>query len=111
MVGLEIIVKIRPDKRLEFLQAVEMIKESQPAPGGCVRQTLYEKVELPNTFLWAEDWRSGETLASHLGTEQFKTMVGAINVLGTLEVIRQIIPVENPDFDLLNTRNGMGDRL
>lgn len=109
MVGLEIIIKIRSDKRVEFLQAVEMIKELQPTPGGCVRQTLYEKVESPNTFLWAEDWKSSEALAFHQRTEQFKTMVGAINVLGALEVIRQIIPVENPDFDLLNTKNRKGN--
>ena len=45
MVGLEILVKIQPEKRFEFIQTFEFMTRSNHKARDCIGQTLFEKVE------------------------------------------------------------------
>lgn len=98
MVGLELLIKIQPEKRLEFLQACELVRNSKPE--DCIGQTLYEKIEEPNVFLWVEDWNSREKLAAYQQTDHFKSMLGAIEVLGTLKEIKKVTLEQSSDHSL-----------
>lgn len=89
MVGLEISVKIQPEKRVEFLQAVELLTQPNPNTRGCTEQTLFEKTGEPNMFLWREDWENNKSLDAHRQTQQFRSLLGAVEVLGTLIRIRK----------------------
>ncbi len=88
MVGLEILVKIQPEKRFEFLQAFELL--TQPNRNSqCIEQTLFEKAGEPNAFLWREDWENDESLNTYQQTELFSSLLGAVEVLGTMIMIRK----------------------
>ena len=50
MVGLEILAKIQPKKRYEFLQTFELMTQSNHKARDCIRQTLFEKSNEPNLF-------------------------------------------------------------
>lgn len=50
MAGLEILVKIKPEKRFEFLQAFELLTQPNLEPRDCIEQTLFEKTGEPNVF-------------------------------------------------------------
>lgn len=89
MVGLEISVKIQPEKRVEFLQAVALLTQPNASTRDCIEQTLFEKTGEPNMFLWREDWENDNSLDAHRQTQTFKSLLGAAEVLGTLIRIRK----------------------
>jgi quinol monooxygenase YgiN len=89
MVGLEILITIQPEKRVEFLQAFELFTQPNPNTCDCIEQTLFEKIGEPNAFLWQEDWKNDESLEARRQTEQFKSLLGAVEILGTLVMIRK----------------------
>ena len=90
MVGLEIMTRVEPDKRQEFLQTFRLLSRPDKRADACKGQSLYEDVNEPNRFIWSEIWRNSETLAAHLKTEQFNSLLGAIDVLGKLETLRTV---------------------
>jgi len=103
MVGLEIMLRLKPEKRHEFLQACELIMRSKRKDRVCINQSLFEKVTGSNHFLWLERWADSDLLHDHLMSERFRTLIGAIEVLGTLEDVKL---VELRDF---SARQGEGD--
>ena len=88
MVGLEILIQVKTNKRQEFLQAFEMLSKLGTQQDACLNQSLFEDVVTPNRFLWVEKWSASEPLEDHVGTNRFKTMLGAVQVLGSLEDLR-----------------------
>jgi quinol monooxygenase YgiN len=86
MVGMEILVRVKPSKRVEFLQAFQMLSplgelEHKRVEKGLFEQ-IEEQVEEGNTFLWLEHWESFESLAVYFQGSRFKAMMGAIGVMG-----------------------------
>lgn len=84
MVGFEILVKINPEKRIEFLQAFEMVKHIDEQKDSRIELELFEEVQGPNTFLWIEHWGNNESLSQYYRNNKFISMMGAIEVLGQL---------------------------
>jgi quinol monooxygenase YgiN len=90
MVGLEILIKIQPEKRFEFLQTFELLIQQKNKHQDCIEQTLFEKAGEPNVFVWQEDWKDETSLKAYRQTERFRSLLGAIEVLGSLIKIRKI---------------------
>ncbi len=84
MVGLKILIRILPDKRVEFLQAFDMLTKLEPPGSKRIDLDLFEKTKEPNTFLWLEHWDSDESLTEYSLDNKFKAMMGAIDVMGQL---------------------------
>ena len=86
MVGLEILVQIHSGKRQEFLQTSEWFQNqlTRTCDGAFVDLTVFEKVGSPNHFLWVEHWTEQKTLEAYLNSDRFRTLLGAIEVLGEL---------------------------
>ena len=84
MIGLEILVKIQPEKRAEFLQVFDMLKTIDHLEERRVTLELFEQIKEPNTFLWLEHWNNGESLAGYYEENKFRALMGAIDVLGQL---------------------------
>lgn len=84
MVGFEILVKINPEKRVEFLQAFEMVKHIDQQKDSRIELELFEEVQRANTFLWVEHWDNNESLSQYYRNNKFISMMGAIEVLGQL---------------------------
>ena len=84
MVVLEILVKVDPVKRVEFLQAFEMVKHIDQLDESRIDLKLFEEVQEQNTFLWFEHWDNNESLSSYYRNNKFIAMLGAVEVLGQL---------------------------
>lgn len=82
MVGLEIQIQLVKEKRKEFLQAFEFLACKSKA---CIGQYLYEDLGKDNRFLWTEHWKGLKALEDHMRSDRFKSLLGAIDVLGELE--------------------------
>lgn len=89
MVGLELRIRIRPEKRTEFLQMREMLGGKEK-PSCCVDQKCYEEVDGSNSFLWSERWTGRSPLEKYMDSDEFRVILGAIEVLGTLEGMQTV---------------------
>ena len=94
MVGLEIQVQLTKEKRREFIQAFEFLacKSSE-----CIGQYLYEDLGKDNRFLWTERWTDSKALEEHLKSDHFRSLLGAIEVLGELENLHLVELRAPPD--------------
>ncbi len=84
MIGLEIVVKIHPEKRAEFLQAFEMLQTVDQPLGRRLDLELFERLNEANTFLWLEHWDNQKSITVYYNENKFRAMMGAIDVLGEL---------------------------
>ena len=84
MVGIEILVKIYPEKRVEFLQTFNMLREVDQPGNNRINLDLFELVKEPNTFLWLEHWDNKESLAIYYQDNKYKAMLGAIDFMGQM---------------------------
>jgi hypothetical protein len=60
MIGFEVLFKIYPAKRAEFLLAFDMMKTVERLEKNRTDLELFELVGESNTFLWLEHWDNAE---------------------------------------------------
>jgi quinol monooxygenase YgiN len=97
MVGLEIQIQLLKGKRREFIQAFEFLTRKTAAE--CFGQYLYEDVGNDDRFLWIERWSVLNALEDHLRSDRFKSILGAIEILGEMEDL-QIIEYKTPSENI-----------
>jgi quinol monooxygenase YgiN len=89
MQSLEIRIDVPPEKRREFLIAVEsLIERAPPATAGCRGCRFFERHGSPHDFLWQEDWEERAQLEQRMASGDFRTLLGALRVLGRTHEIR-----------------------
>ena len=83
---LEISFRLLPGKRREFSQSLSMLTgaegKDRPSP------VVYEERGDLDHLLWVEEWADRSMLEQHLETEVFKTLMGALRTLATVEDCR-----------------------
>lgn len=93
MIGLEIHIEIAPGKRKEFLQTAEdLLRQPSRGESACVDRAIFEKHGAPDHFLWQEDWEDREALDAYLASGDFRTLLGALRVLGETHDLRILSP-------------------
>lgn len=99
MIGLEIHIDIAPGKRQEFLQTAETLIGDRPvANSACEERAVFEKHGAPNRFLWHEGWRDRASLDAHVASAEFRTLIGALRVLGRTHDVRIVSPESRADL-------------
>ena len=88
MVGLEILVRVPPENRQEFIHSLKLLSRPERRPADCLGHTLFEDISQPNRFIWIEHWTEAKALEAHMRTERFHSLLGAMDVLGTLDEMR-----------------------
>ncbi len=81
MVLVVIRMKVLPEKHLELSQTMALLIGSIGAEKGCLRCDCCQNVDNENEFVLLEEWESQESLLSHLKSELFKVLRGAMNLL------------------------------
>src|SRR5262245_53204247 len=70
-------MRVRPEKREEFIQAMtDLITRARRAP-GCVAVHFYADSEDSNAFTLIEEWRRRRDLDRHLRSDEFAALIGA----------------------------------
>jgi quinol monooxygenase YgiN len=90
MIGLELSLRCDERYRAELTQTLENLSQAQVAGGSCLECRVYEDLGRPNVFLWLEWWKSERELRQHLASAEFRTLLGAIKVLGSLVATRVV---------------------
>lgn len=89
MVLLKIAVEIKPQKRTEFLQAMQSLVLAAPPEPGCLERVVYQRLDDENAYCCLEVWDSREKMTAHLRTDRFKALLGAVQVLGEMKELSQ----------------------
>lgn len=90
MIGLELAVQSYAAHRTELLQTLQNLTVEAVGHDGCLECRVFEDVNGSGRFLWSQWWRSQSQLEAHLGSVAFRTLLGAIKVLGSLESARTL---------------------
>jgi len=90
VVGIEIIIEVKSEKRTEFMQAAESLSRtrSDPEVSGVIE--IYEECGNPNRFMWVERLGDRVHLERRLDSESFHALLGAIRVLGAVRGLQLI---------------------
>jgi len=83
-VGIQVLSKIPPEKRQEFIQSFKVLPQFEGYKDNCIFYKLFEDVEELNHFIWIEHWTSESALEKYLQSDRLKTIIGAIETLGEL---------------------------
>src|SRR4030042_2237216 len=81
MILVVIRMKVHSEKRLELSQTMALLISSIRAEKGCRSCDFYQSIEDENQLNLLEEWDTQESFMSHLNSERFKVLRGAMNLL------------------------------
>jgi len=88
MLTMTVVVRVRPDKQGEFLQAVRSLNGDGEKPQGLRKSTLCQETNGQSGFGLIYEWETQEDCERYLGGEKFKVLLGALKVLCEKSEIR-----------------------
>ena len=74
-------MKVLAEKRKELSQTIALLIGSLRTEKGCRRCDFYRSMEDENELCILEEWDTRENLNSHLKSERFRVLRGAMNLL------------------------------
>ena len=74
-------MKVLAEKRKELSQTIVSLIGSLRTEKGCMRCDFYQSMEDENKLCILEEWDTRENLDSHLKSERFRVLRGAMNLL------------------------------
>ena len=81
MVLVIIRMKVLSEKRMELSQTIALLIVSIRTEKGCNRCDFCQSSEDENRLFLLEEWDTEENLTSHLKSERFRVLRGAMNLL------------------------------
>ena len=82
MVILKISTTIHVDKMVEFEQAVDYILQSDKNSRESIYRGMYRDWQRNNALMYLEEWKTNDELQKHISSDLFKSLLGAMKVLG-----------------------------
>ena len=76
-------VRIRPEKRREFLESLQTLPDT--ATNGPTCHKTHQDVNDPFVICWLGEWTSRENLSGFMASNAYSALKGAISILGRLQ--------------------------
>jgi quinol monooxygenase YgiN len=70
-----------PQKVVELSQSLSTMKEEIQRLDGCIERNFYQDASNTLSFLWVGKWESRNKREDHIISNQFRILLGAIQVL------------------------------
>ena len=74
-------MNVLSEKRMELSQTIASLSLSTRMEKGCQRCDFCRSIEDENRFFLLEEWDTQDNLKSHLKSERFRVLRGAMNLL------------------------------
>ena len=74
-------MKVLSEKRLELSQTIASLSGSIRMEKGCQRCDFCQSIEDENRLFLLEEWDTEENLMTHLKSDHFRVLRGAMNLL------------------------------
>ena len=81
MILVKIRMKVLSEKRMELSQAIVSLIGSIRLEKGCQRCDFCQSMEDENRLLLLEEWDTQENLMTHLKSDHYRVLRGAMNLL------------------------------
>lgn len=81
MITVIIHIKVSSEKRNELSQAIASLNRGIRMEKGCMRSEFFQSVEDENELCLLEEWATQSDLKTHMRSERFKVLKGAMNLL------------------------------
>jgi len=81
MSTVNVLLRVRPGKRDEFLQALRSIQSNLKEEEDLTKSSLYQDMNDPNVFHLIEEWAKQDSMERYLRSERFSVLMGALKVL------------------------------
>ena len=88
MIDVSIKMSIPADKRLEVLQTIKTLLGPIRSEPGCISCYCCLDAEAEQIVIFKEEWSTSEDLASHLRSDYFSVLLGAMKLLSIEPEIR-----------------------
>ncbi|HEY3307247.1 MAG TPA: antibiotic biosynthesis monooxygenase [Desulfuromonadaceae bacterium] len=102
MIDTAIKMKVPLEKRKEVLQTVKVILVPIRRERGCISCDCYADVEDENTLYFKEEWKSWQDLESHLKSQRFAVLIGAMSLLAVEPDIVFSIKIPTAGIEAIN---------
>ena len=74
-------MNVLSEKRMELSQTISSLSGSIRMEKGCQRCDFWQSIEDENRLFLLEEWDTQENLMTHLKSEHYKVLRGAMNLL------------------------------
>ncbi len=81
MSTVNILLRVRPEKRDEFLQAIRSIQGSLKEEADLSRSSLYQDMNDSHVFHLNEEWAAQDSMERYIRSERFSVLMGALKAL------------------------------
>ena len=101
MIFTTIRMKVFPEKRKELFQTLTSLVASIRSQKGCRRCEFCVSAEDENEFCLLGEWENREDLDTHLGSELFKVLLGAMSLLKNpheINLYTDVSKTESPEL-------------
>jgi quinol monooxygenase YgiN len=71
-------VRTDADKRDELIRIGTTVADASRQEEGCIAYRVHEAVDVPNEFVFVEEWRDDAALQAHFRTPHIATFMAAI---------------------------------
>jgi quinol monooxygenase YgiN len=88
MIGVVIRAGVEPGQRYELMQMFKETSRPDQLPVACLERRVYEEAHLPTNLLLVEQWSDKAAMNSYLSSDQFRALIGAVEVLRKLVDVR-----------------------
>ena len=88
MISMTVFVKVRSEKRQEFLLAVRSINSDREIQNGLTKSTVYQETDDQTGFSLIYEWETQQDCERYLLGENFRVLLGALRVLCEKSEIR-----------------------
>jgi quinol monooxygenase YgiN len=91
---LNVLLRVRPGKREEFLQTVRSIQDHlKQEEADLTKASLNQDLDDANVFHLIEEWETSDAMERYIRSDRFGVFMGALKVLcAEAEVTYQLIP-------------------
>jgi len=88
MLTMTVIAQVKPEKRQEFLHAMNSLYNKREEEKGLKKSMLYQEMNDLNSFRLIVELETRTDLEAHLRAEKFRVLLGALEILCTKSQIR-----------------------
>jgi quinol monooxygenase YgiN len=71
-------VRTDTERREDLMRIGRAVAEASRTEPGCITYRIYEDIEVPNDFVFVEEWEGEQALRRHFGSLHISEFMGAI---------------------------------
>lgn len=92
---------VRPERRTDFLAALQGMLEPVRVERGCLKYRLYEDRENSNVFVLLEEWETQEDLERHILKDNQQRLLSLMDLLSERPEFRFVTVSQAAGMDLI----------